>query len=189
MTSFNLFDILVALIIVMGIWTGVRKGGVREITRILGLVLAFALGIQLMKPVGLIVVSSLNLSEQLASIVGFIIVFLGISIAVTLVAKVLETIVSTLMLGPVDKLLGGAVGGLKAALLLSIGLMLVGGSGYPGQQTRDTSKLYEPVEQIAPATWKVVSLVLPEAQRLTGDVGNRFQEVITKQVNGDVPTQ
>jgi membrane protein required for colicin V production len=186
-TNFNMFDVLVVLVVIMGVWMGIRKGGVREVARILGLIIAFIFGMQLMKPIGLIIVSSLNLSTQIAPVVGFVVVFLGIILAVTIVARLLEAVIGTLMLGPVDRLLGGAIGGLKAILVLSIGLMMVGGVGYPGEQTRETSAFYQPVEQVAPATWKVVSLVLPEAQQITGDVGDRLEQEIENQIKQKSP--
>ncbi len=181
MGDINLLDIIIMGVVVLGAILGFRKGGVGEITRMLGLAVAFVLAMQLMKPVGLVVVSSLGLSDKVAPLAGFIATFLVVYGIALLLGRGIEKILSTLKLGMLDKVAGGGVGALKYALLFSIGLMFVGDLGIPSQALRDGSSLYGSVEQIAPVTWDVISRALPNAERLSEQVGRRFEHMIQEE--------
>lgn len=178
MDSVNLLDFIIMGVLILGAILGFRKGGVGEVIRVVGLTFAFVLSIQLMKPVGLVVVSSLGLSDKVAPLAGFITTFLIVYGVALLLGRGIEKLLSTLKLGTLDKLAGGAVGALKYALLFSIGLLFVGDLGIPSANMRSGSALYEAVEPIAPTTWDLVSRALPNTQRLSEQVGRRFEKMI-----------
>lgn len=178
MGDVNLLDLVIMGVLILGAILGFRKGGVGEITRVVGLAIAFVFSMQLMKPVGLVVVSSLGLSDKVAPLAGFITTFLIIYGVALLLGRAIEKVLSTLKLGTLDKLIGGGVGALKYALLFSIGLLFVGDLGIPSQQMRQGSALYASVEPIAPATWDLLSRALPNAERLSEQVGRRFEHMI-----------
>jgi membrane protein required for colicin V production len=63
-------------------------------------------------------------NETTASVVGFLIVFLGITLAGQLVAMVVHPAITILQLGILDQLLGAAFGAVKAFLIIEVLLVL-----------------------------------------------------------------
>ena len=170
----NILDIVILILLVLGIWRGLRSGAIKQVSQVVGLVVAFALAIQLMDSAGLVISSTIGLSEQFAPLIGFVLVFLVVFGVVALIFKILERILKALMLGPVNKLLGGVAGAFKIALFLSIAFVVLGHVGIPGPDSRADSVLYGPVESIAPATWNVISRAIPQASELSDKVGERL---------------
>ena len=63
-------------------------------------------------------------NETTAEVVGFLIIFLGITIAGHLLAMVVHPAITVLQLGMMDQLLGAAFGAVKAFLIIEVLLVL-----------------------------------------------------------------
>lgn len=163
----NLLDVFILLVVAGGLALGVRSGLIKQIASIIGLVLAFILGVQLMRPVGAAVSQSLGVSESIAPLIGFGLVFLAIQIGVMLGVRAIEGLVGALKLTFVNRLLGGVFGAFKVTLVLSIVLLALIPLGVPGDDTRTTSELYEPVMKTLPGAWNFMSERFPEVQSLS----------------------
>ncbi|MEM6336358.1 MAG: CvpA family protein [Bacteroidota bacterium] len=170
----NYLDFLIVCIVGLGVLLGVRKGGVKEAAGILGTVFAFVMAMQLMKPVGIIIAASLGLSATVAPVMGFVVVFLAVTLGVGLLARLVESVLGAIKLGFLNTALGGVFGGLKAALGLSVLMLFFGEINVPSETDRSRSELYGPVEAVAPATWDLVSTIVPNAAELSEDVGSRL---------------
>src|SRR6056297_821324 len=109
-------DWFILVILAGGLIRGFMVGAVRQVASLLGLVLAFFLSVQLMHPVGALIVSSLGLSEAVAPIAGFIVIFVGVQLLFLALSRLLERVLETLSLSLVNRAAGGALGGFKAAL-------------------------------------------------------------------------
>lgn len=166
-SDITLLDIGILAFVGFGIWRGFQKGAILEVAKMLGLVLAFVLAVQLMDTAGLLVVSSLNLSEDVTPLVGFVVVFAGTLLVVTMAARFVQYLVGAIKLGGVNKLIGGAVGAAKSAQVLSIAFLLLQPMNIPNASSRDDSSLYRSVETLAPATWDALSTALPKARSLS----------------------
>lgn len=172
----NVLDILILAALAIGLMRGLSTGAVRQITSIIGVVIAFILGVQLMQPVGALVVESLGLAEGLGPLIGFVLVFAAIQLAVLALAVGLETVIGALQLSFVNRLLGGVAGAAKAALLLSVAFLVLAYFGLPDDETRQTSELYAPVASVLPGAWDYVSEQLPEVERLSERFGREVRE-------------
>jgi membrane protein required for colicin V production len=146
-------------------------GAVRQVASLIGLVVAFFLSVQLMHPVGALIVSSLGLSEAVGPIAGFIVLFVGVQLLFLALSRLLERVLETLSLSLANRAAGGALGGFKAALLLSVLFLVLAGMEMPSEQVRDRSVLYAPVAKALPETLDAASPYLPAAKRASETFG------------------
>ena len=177
--SLAALDWFILVILAGGLIRGFMVGAVRQVASLLGLVLAFFLSVQLMHPVGALIVSSLGLSEAVAPIAGFIVIFVGVQLLFLALSRLLERVLETLSLSLVNRAAGGALGGFKAALLLSVLFLVLAGMEMPSKQVRQRSVLYSPVAKALPETLDAASPYLPAAQRAS----ETFGQTVRPQIN------
>lgn len=175
--KFNIVDGIVLATVAFGIWRGFVTGIIRELSQVFGLFAAFALSIHFMRPLGAVLVRDVNIVDvpnEGAALVAFVMIFVIVYTAVYVLARLLERVADGLKLGAINKMFGGIVGGFKTVLALSIAFVFLGQMGFPGKQTQSKSYLYGSVESIAPEVWEVFTQSVPKAARLTRTVGERF---------------
>ncbi|NNF58793.1 MAG: CvpA family protein [Rhodothermaceae bacterium] len=183
MAGFTLLDFFILAMIGIGVWRGLRTGFGRQLVSTVGLFLAFIIGAALMGPVGSTVVESLGVSERTAPVVGFVVVFSVVLGGVSAVGHLFRKTLEAFKLSALDNMAGALLSGLKAALSLSILLMVTAVSPTPGgnpwiigAETRDDSLLYEPVRALAPETWHLIETVTPGIQQALADKFNAWDE-------------
>ena len=176
-------DWFILLILAGGLIRGFMVGAVRQVASIAGLILAFFLSVQLMHPVGALIVSSLGLSEAVAPIVGFVVIFVGVQLLFLALSRLLERVLETLSLSLVNRAAGGALGGFKAALLLSVLFLILSGMEMPSKKTRKQSMLYSPVASALPKTLDAASPYLPAAERASETFGKNVRPQIQQTGN------
>lgn len=180
-------DILISVVIAGGLARGFMVGAVRQVTGLIGVVLAFALAVQMMRPTGHVVVDSLGLAPSLIPVLGFITVFAVVQVVFFLLGQLVEHIVDALNLSPVNRLLGSLVGGFKAALLLSVAFLLFSHVNLPAEQTRTRSMLYEPVALVLPRTWAFAEEHVPSLKSLSEEFGGRVASELSSVRNPGEP--
>lgn len=166
--------------VALGLVVGLRAGLIKQIASIVGLLLAFVLAVQLMRPVGVLISRSLDVSPSISPLVGFVLVFMGVQIIVFAAVKATEAIVGALKLGAVNRLLGGAVGAFKAVLALSVAFLVLGYLGAPNEPVRNASALYGPVASVLPASWSYIEQRLPQLRSLSEQFRTRVDEQISR---------
>lgn len=164
-------DWFILVVLAGGLIRGFMVGAVRQVASLIGLVVAFFLSVQLMHPVGALIVSSLGLSEAVGPIAGFIVLFVGVQLLFLALSRLLERVLETLSLSLANRAAGGALGGFKAALLLSVLFLVLAGMEMPSEQVRDRSVLYAPVAKALPETLDAASPYLPAAKRASETFG------------------
>lgn len=157
MSAFTLLDLVLLGALAFGGWRGLRTGAMRQVVGLMGAVVGFWVAAVLMDPAGELIVASLGLSERVAPVVGFIVVFAAALSALAAVSHVARKTLESLKMGFLDKAVGAVLGGTQAAVLLSI--LLIAGGGLIGSllldgEARDQSVLFEPVQAVAPALWE-----------------------------------
>lgn len=193
-TTFTTLDLVLLALIGVGALRGFMTGASRQLVSTIGWLVAFVLGAALMGPIGATVVESLGASERTAPVVGFVVVFALALGAVAAIGHAFRKTLEAVKLGGLDKLLGAVFGGLKAALGLSVFLMVTGYSPLPGgspwlisEETRDQSTLYEPVQALAPAAWALIRTVTPGVQEILADKFNAWDADRRKAEAGAAP--
>jgi membrane protein required for colicin V production len=88
-----------------------------------------------------------------------------------LVGQVFETLSRSV----VNQVLGGAVGGGKAALLLSLLFLVLGGMELPKQETRADSTFYQPVAKLLPRTIEATENWIPAAKEAADQLSRQIR--------------
>ena len=169
--SLTALDWFILVVLTGGLIRGFVVGAVRQVASIAGLVVAFLLSVQFMHPIGALIVSSVGLSEAVAPIAGFVVIFVGVQLVFLALSRLLEQVLETLSLSLVNRAAGGALGGFKAALLLSVLFLILAGMDMPGKKTRKQSSLYSPVARALPKTLDAASPYFPAAKRASDTFG------------------
>ncbi|PSQ73243.1 MAG: colicin V production CvpA [Bacteroidetes bacterium QH_6_64_77] len=143
-------DWFIVVVLLCGLIRGYMVGAVRQAASLLGLVAALLFSVEFMDVVGEAMVTSLGLSESLIPLAGFTVLFLA----------------------------GGAVGGVKAALLLSLLFLVLSGLEMPEQDTRDNSTLYRPVARLLPQTIEATEEWVPAAKKAADQLSRRIRSEV-----------
>lgn len=187
----NTLDFFFLAVMGFGVFRGYRSGLAKQLIATIGLFLAFVVGVALMGPVGSAVVERIGFSERTAPIIGFIVIFAGILGGVAAIGYAFRKGLEAAKLSSVDTLAGALLGGLKSAFGLSILLLVTGFSPRPGgdawligSEIRRESALCEPLQAVAPETWRVVQAIAPGLQKALLDKFNSWQESREEAVPG-----
>lgn len=168
-------DWFIVVVLVGGLIRGYIVGAVRQVASLIGLVVAFLFSVEFMGLVGGMVVSSLGLSESLAPLAGFTVLFLGVYLIFLAISRLLEQVLESLSLSTMNRVAGGAVGGFKAALLLSLLFLVLTGMELPDKQTRKASSFYRPIAQLLPRTIDVAGDWFPAAREAADKLGREVR--------------
>ena len=179
-------DWFILIVLLGGLIRGYTVGAVRQLGSLIGLVAALLFSVEFMASVGTMIVESIGLAPSLAPLAGFTVLFLGVYLLFLAVSRLVEQVFKSLSLSFVNRAAGGAVGGLKAALLLSLLFLVLGGMEMPDQQTRTNSTFYEPVAQLLPRTIEATEEWLPAAKKAADQLGRRVRSNVESLP--DVPT-
>jgi membrane protein required for colicin V production len=153
----NKLDMILLLPIALGFVIGFFKGLIREITSLAAIVLGIY-GARLLAPmVSGLLVSVFHLSEKTALPMSYLVLFVGIAIALLLLAKSLEKIFDSMSLGGLNKLFGGVFGALKYALIVSVLLIVFNAIdsrfSIVSTENKNNSIAYKPLLKMAPTLW------------------------------------
>ena len=125
--AFTALDILVFVLIVAGLAFGVMRGFVAEVLSLFAWFLAIAALRYLYEPVQAALVRPIG-TESGAAILAFVLIFGSVFIAGKIVSRRVGRRVRDSVVGPLDRVLGGAFGALKGLLgatLLFLAMTLV----------------------------------------------------------------
>ncbi len=157
----NLLDAIIILFISLFAWKGFRNGLVKEVFRIVGLVVAVFLAFKYANVAGNIIGALINIPEFYLPYVGFAILFILAQIGVHATILFLDKLIQLLLLSIPNRFFGSLFGVLKSSLVVSILLIFLAGFGFPGNDIRKESFLYKPMLLVAPASYDIVARVLP----------------------------
>lgn len=171
----TVLDWVILLILLGGGIRGYMVGAVRQVGSVLGIGAALLVSVEFMDSVGALVVSSIGLSDTLAPLAGFTVLFLGVYLLFIALSRLVEQVFETLSLSIVNQVLGGAVGGVKAALLLSLLFLVLGSMELPEQETRTDSIFYQPVAELLPRTIEATENWVPAAKEAADQLGRQVR--------------
>ena len=180
----TLLDGFIVAVLAGGLLHGVSAGALRQLASLIGLVFALLVAVQLMHAVGALAVQSLGLSESIAPIVGFVVLFCGVWLIFFAISRLLEQVLEALSLTIVNRAAGGALGALKAALLLSVLFLVLAEVDIPERETQEQSVLYGPIAGALPTTLSVVADYVPSVRRAAESFGEEVRPSVESRVDG-----
>ncbi len=157
----SLIDAIFLLFIGLFAWKGFRNGLVKEVFRIVGLVLAGFLAFQYAKQVAYLLGTFIDIPEFYLPYIGFALIFIFTFIAIQAGIYFLDTLIQLLLLSIPNRLFGGLFGAIKSSLFISILLIFLAGFEMPDNEIKKESLLYKPLLKVAPASYDIVARVLP----------------------------
>ncbi|MCJ7813792.1 MAG: CvpA family protein, partial [Candidatus Atribacteria bacterium] len=116
MAAINWIDVSIMIIILFNVIIGIHQGIIRGIINLIGVIAAIFLAIFWFKEVGEYISSHSQISVEIANILGFAIIFLGVCLIARIIEIFLKKIFSLLFVSWIDGL-GGALFGLTKGSL------------------------------------------------------------------------
>ncbi len=157
----SIFDGIAFVFILYFAWKGFHNGLVKEIFRIVGLVLAGFVAFQYAEKLANLISPYAEMSPEYLPYLAFIILFVVALVAVQLIVTFFDTLIQLLLLSIPNRMFGSLFGVLKSSLLISIALIILAGFGQPNMEVINQSRLYKPLLKVAPASYDIVARVLP----------------------------
>ncbi|MGB5500174.1 MAG: CvpA family protein [Maribacter sp.] len=148
----GILDIVLGLLLIYGLYKGLKNGLFIEIASIIALVAGLFGAIHFSYIAGDYLSRNMEWNERYINIASFIITFIIIVVVVHLAGKFLTKIADFAMLGLLNKLAGAIFGTLKVAVIL--GALLVfferanSSVNLVKSETLEESTLYEPIKEI-----------------------------------------
>ena len=150
----NIFDIVIAVILIIAFVRGFIKGFFVEIASLIALIGGVYGAIHFSYFAANILKKYVDWSENYIALTAFAVTFIAIVVAVSSLGKVFTKMANFVALGMINKLLGGVFALLKSVLILSVLFVffsrLNGVIRFIEKETLETSVLYTPVKKIVP---------------------------------------
>ena len=150
----NIFDIIIASLLLFGFVRGVIKGLFVEVASLVALIAGVYGAINFSYFASDFLKDYVSWKPEYISLASFAITFVVIIVVIALLGKLLTKIADFAALGIMNKILGGIFGALKIGLILSVVFIFFGKMNntipFVKQETLEKSILYKPVKKIAP---------------------------------------
>ena len=117
MNAINWADVFIMVIILFNVIIGIRQGIIRGIIDLIGVIVAIFLAIFWFKAVGENISSHSQISVEIANILSFAIIFLGVCLIARMIGIFFKKIFSLLFVSWIDGL-GGALFGLTKGFVI-----------------------------------------------------------------------
>ncbi|MCD8413153.1 CvpA family protein [Tenacibaculum finnmarkense] len=150
----NIFDIIIAVLLLFGFVRGILKGLFVEVASLVALITGVYGAMHFSYFISDWLASSVSWDEKYISLTAFAGTFIVIIIVISLLGKVLTKVADFASLGILNKILGGVFGALKIGLILSVAFIFFGKMNdtipFVTKENLAESILYSPVKKIAP---------------------------------------
>lgn len=160
--TMNYIDLVLGLLLILAAIQGFRKGFIIELASLAALVLGIWGGIKLSDITAHFITKYTGYTSESLSIIAFFVTFIIIVILIHIMGKALDSIIKVVMLGFLNRLAGIIFGVLKAAVILSVLLLLFDEIDdtvhiLPVQQKQE-SKIYSPMKEVVPTLFPFIKL-------------------------------
>lgn len=150
----NWLDILLAVPLAWGLYQGISKGFIMELSRIIALIAGVYLSVRFSELLTEYLYNNSEITSEFLPIISFALIFLTVVVLINLLARAIEKLAKAVALGWANKAAGAVFGVFRTAFLLSVVLMLLSRfeltSEFENGETAKTSFLYQPVSNLAP---------------------------------------
>jgi membrane protein required for colicin V production len=149
----SFLDILLGAFLLYALFKGIKNGLFIELASLLSLILGIYIAIKFSYMIRATLTNHVSSSPKYIEIIAFGLTFIGVVLAVHLLAKVLTEIMDFAFLGIFNKLTGAAFSVLKTILLLSIVLNLFQqiniNNRIVKEETLNKSLFYKPIQEVS----------------------------------------
>lgn len=150
----NVFDIVIAALLVFAFVRGLMKGFFIEVASLIALVGGVWGAIHFSHFAGDLLEERVDWEENYIALTAFAITFVAIVIGVSLLGRMLTKMADLAALGLINKIFGGVFALLKSVVILSVIFVFFSKINttvpFVGEETLEKSILYQPVKDIVP---------------------------------------
>jgi len=162
----NTIDLIIGAILLYFSIRGLFRGLIMELIILIALFAGFFVAATYLTTGQAILLKYITgLPAAVAKVLAFVTIFLIINIALRLLGKLLTKVATITLMQPLNRIAGFLFGGLKGVLMISMVFIVMDFIPASGQwispQLTAESRLYQPMRRIAPATYKILSTLLP----------------------------
>ena len=166
----NWIDILIVFLVTLPTWFGFRKGFLRKLLGIAGIIVGFILAIKFYDTLTPLLSKVIKENPAFVNVLSFLII-IGILYGASIwLARFIANMNSGT--GLVDKILGTIVGFIQGILVASVLLYNLQFADIPSKTTRDNSMLYGTIIKAAPAMFDKIIEYFPGLQDIYRDYKN-----------------
>ncbi len=156
----NYLDAIIAIPLLWFTYKGFSKGLIIELATLIALLLGIYISAHFSDYTADFLRQKLDFHSEYMSIISFSLTFIGVVFLVMIFGKSLEKVINVLLLGFVNKILGGVFGLIKVSFVLSILIFILTTFQIEekiiDQNIQDESLLYPPIKLIAPMVFPVI---------------------------------
>ena len=148
----NYIDIILSIPLLWGLYKGLKRGIIKELTSLLALILGIYGAVHFSEQLQSIFQANISIDDSLLPIISFAASFILIVLLVRLIGLLLDKIIKMADLGMISRLLGGVFGMLKTAFIISAILLVINTLDYqleiiPKEQKKN-SLLHQPISEM-----------------------------------------
>ncbi|MCF6171909.1 MAG: CvpA family protein [Bacteroidales bacterium] len=177
--SISTIDIILLIPMLLFAWSGYKKGLIISLASLAALVLGLYFAFFFSDYAANLLTEHFTISKKYLAAISFVVTFVVVILAVTVLGNALHKIIDVLMLGFLNKAAGAVFGILKGALYMSILIFVINYFGVEqsliNKDSRDKSLFYEPVASVAPFIYSWLNLEdlnidLPDKEEILEEV-------------------
>ena len=165
----QVIDIIILVLLLAGAVMGFRKGFIKQLAALAGLFVGLLAAKALYSVVGEKLIGTVTSNPTFAHILAFVLIWIVVPIAFTMVASLLTKALEVIALGWLNRLLGAALGAVKWLIFISIAICAIeyidSDDKIIEKKTKETSALYYPMRNLA-------GLFMPAVQDFAEDILN-----------------
>ena len=148
----NYIDIILSIPLLWGLYKGLKRGIIKELTSLLALILGIYGAVHFSEQLQSIFQANISIDDSLLPIISFAASFILIVLLVRLIGLLLDKIIKMAALGMISRLLGGVFGMLKTGFIISAILLVFNTLDYqleiiPKEQKKN-SLLHQPISEM-----------------------------------------
>ena len=153
----NILDIILLICFIPALVQGFRKGLISQVTAIISIIAGVWFSVRFTPVVSQWLETHAGGSEQVLKVVAFALIFIAISIVLTLVGRLIERIVKLIMMGWLNRLLGVVLSLAKTGLIIGIAIMVLCSLddtfNFMNEELMNGSILFPPLKDLAYAIY------------------------------------
>jgi membrane protein required for colicin V production len=170
-------DITGIIIILLFFIRGYMKGFIVAAFSVIAILLGLLCALKLSQSFASWLLANDYVSSPWAQVVSYLVLFIGVVLLVRLIGNIIEKAAEGIMLGIINKLIGGILYAFLGAVLWSSLLWIGAKAHIISPETIATSKTYASLSELAPWFFHQVGKLLPFAQDTFGKLEHFFDTV------------
>ncbi len=159
-------DWIIVIILGLGALSGLRKGFIRQIASLAGLIGGLFVARAVYAQVGERMADTAGISVPFAQVLSFFLIWLIIPIILSIVASLLTRMTEAVHLGFMNRMLGACLGFVKFAILTSLAVHVIefadSEDSLIQKTTKQNSLLYYPIANILDTFYPIIRKTIPE---------------------------